>query len=126
MALKIISKLLDKRGKEDLPVDQLLDTNGSTITDLMALNYANKLDNAMIRMGTDEDAIEFVFDQLKNESDFNKVYNKFGLRQYSSTWGNIGDPVTSNKRDLIYILNQELSESLINDYKIQYSHLGIW
>ena len=64
----------------------------------------------MSGVGTDEHLISEVFGKIKTQVNFNKVYNSFGVRQYSSTFGNIGDPITSKKRDLVFWLNSELTE----------------
>jgi hypothetical protein len=44
---------------------------------------ANTLEQAMFDLGTDEDSIFFVFNQLQNNADFLKLKQAFGTRQYS-------------------------------------------
>ncbi len=82
----------------------------STLTDVQAQNIAEKLFTAMATVGTDEKAIFSALSGL-NANDFLKVYNAFGMRQYSLFWGNVGDPITSDKHHLITWLANELSVS---------------
>lgn len=84
-------------------------TGGATIEDNIAERYAEQLYNAMAGMGTDEGAIDSVFRKLSNRADYNKVYNAFGKRQYSQTFGNVGDPVSSSRYDLTQWLAYELT-----------------
>lgn len=81
--------------------------SGSTITDEAAEIYAIRLWQAMYAPGTEEDDIFAVFRYLKSRGDFNKVFNAFGERQYSTTFGNVGDP-TSPRYNLTQWLTMEL------------------
>jgi len=47
------------------------------------------------------------------QNDFVRVYEYFGKRQYSLTWGNVGDPITSGNHHLITWLTNELSTTEI-------------
>ncbi|WP_026756080.1 hypothetical protein [Sediminibacter sp. Hel_I_10] len=84
---------------------------GSSLTDLQAQQKADVLYNAMKGFGTDEDVI-FQTLQGLSKSDFYKVSNKFGLRNYSETYGTgsqdsfIGDEIS-----LMDMMLSELSPS---------------
>jgi hypothetical protein len=62
-------------------------TNGATITDQQAINYAQQLLDAFNAKepvwGTDEATVEAVFKLLKNGADFVKVYKAFGTKDYN-------------------------------------------
>lgn len=45
--------------------------------------FANTLEQAMFDLGTDEDSIFYVFNQLQNNADFIKLKQAFGERAYS-------------------------------------------
>lgn len=45
--------------------------------------WANRLEQAMFDVGTDEDAIFSVFSQLRNNADFLKLKQAFGVRNYT-------------------------------------------
>jgi hypothetical protein len=96
-------------------------TGDFSISNQQAVNFAQQLLDAMNKNrnsfflgGTDEDAIENVFNQLQTGDDFLLVYNAFGLKEYNG----FNSPVegwewfdTYVKRDLIYWLKSELSSS---------------
>ena len=82
----------------------------SKLTDVQAQAIAERLYVAMKSVGTDEAMIRTALTNL-SENDFVKVYKAFGKRQYSLTWGNMGDPLTSSKHHLITWLQNELSSS---------------
>lgn len=87
-------------------------TSGAIITDTQAQSLAEDLYLAMNTAGwTDVEDIWRVFGKLKNEADWNKVYNKFGFRQYSTLFGNDGVPGIDGQRDLLVWLQSELSSS---------------
>lgn len=97
-------------------LDQLSDDNDFSPTGLSDANaklIADRLYAAMVQVGTNEDEIFSAVEGL-NVNDFNKVYKAFGLRQYSLFWGNVGDPFTSDKHDLITWLTNELSDNDLN------------
>lgn len=88
----------------------------ATITDAYAINYASQLLGAMNAMqplyGTDEETIEKVFDKLKNEADFLKVFRMFGDKDYNGNnspptgiWSNLD---SYKKQNLVYWLKSEL------------------
>jgi len=94
-------------------------TTGATITNTQANNYAQQLldaCNAMYPMyGTDTDTISAVFKKFITPTDFIKVYNAFGLKDYNG----YNSPPTGiwsyldsyDKHNLVYWLKSELSES---------------
>lgn len=90
-------------------VDEQLNDAGATVSDTEARILAENLFDAMSSPGTNEEVIFLTFRKMKNRADYNKVYNAFGKRQYSFTWGNVGDPVTSHNQDLITWISSELS-----------------
>jgi hypothetical protein len=45
--------------------------------------WANRLEQSMFDIGTDEDAIFSVFNQLRNNADFLALKQAFGVRQYT-------------------------------------------
>ena len=86
----------------------------STLTDVQAMAIADRLHAAMQGVGTDEEAIMQALNELSH-NDFIKVYEAFGKRQYSLFWGNVGDPLTSDKHHLITWLTNELEDSEIKE-----------
>ena len=100
-------------------VDQEKSEAGTTLSDTAATILAETLYDAMEGTGTDEQNIFLAFRKMANRADFNKVYNAFGKRQYSRTWGNQGDPLTSSKYDLLqwlaYELTNEERDKLVQD-----------
>ena len=84
---------------------------GSTISDLQAEAIAEQLFNIMVSwFRSDYDDLLPIWKRIKKDADYNKVYNAFKKRQYSVTWKNGGDPLTSDKYDLTSWLNYETSE----------------
>src|SRR5690606_24657183 len=106
-------------------------TSGATISNIKSKALADVLYEATAnytQMGfpaTDEDAIYNVFSQLKNQSDFNKVYKDFGLRKYSKDFGTASGVVTK-EFDLIEILKYELNQNEIKYIRENYPHLSIF
>ena len=86
-----------------------LDISSHTISTIQAASIAEQLYDAMEGMGTNEAAIWDAFRKMKTIGDFNMVYNAFEKRQYSRTWGNAGDMLTSSNYNLIQWLNYELT-----------------
>lgn len=114
-------------------------TNGATISNQQAINYAQQLLDAMNAKepfyGTDEEVIEAVFNQLKNGQDFIKVFNAFGKKDYnghnSPAEGGIWNWIDSyEKRDLIYWLRSEISANsdaaLYNLVKTRVESTGVF
>ncbi|MBL4669755.1 MAG: hypothetical protein JKY30_10900 [Flavobacteriales bacterium] len=92
------------------------DTNLATITDQVAINFAQQLLDAMNEKaplyGTDENTIKAVFLKLNNGHDFIKVFKAFGMKDYNGNnsppegiWSNLD---SYEKRNLIYWLKKEL------------------
>ena len=98
-------------------------TSKATISKQEANNYAQQLLDAMnvdrnswFFAGTDEDSISRVFDKIKNSDDFIMIYNSFGKKDYNGYNSPLEDSWTNwidsySKRDLVYWLKEELSES---------------
>ncbi|TJY33381.1 hypothetical protein [Pontimicrobium aquaticum] len=121
-------KIVSGKNFEDLPQSDKLSQTGSTLTDEQSKVIADNLYKAMVSYlwGTDEKIIFNEFAKLKSGADFNKVYNAFGLRQYSTTWGNVGDPFTSEKHNLITILTNELTSKEQNKLRASNPYLSIF
>lgn len=99
------------------------DVTNATITDAQAINFASQLllafnETTFLIHGTDEKTIDNIFNQLKNVSDFLKVYKAFGKKHYN---GN-GSPATGwldfvdfdifiKELDLVGWLKAEISPS---------------
>lgn len=112
-------------------------TNGATISDQQARNFAQQLLDAMNYKepfwGTDEDTIERVFDALKNSQDFIKIYNIFGRKDYNGynsppegVWSYLD---SFEPRDLVYWLQNELSEgdgAVYTKVKSRIDGTGLW
>ena len=103
-----------------------LNSLGSSLTSVQAKSMADSFYSAMVGLGTDEVSIYKLFSGMKSQYDFNKVYNAFGKRQYSSTFGNGGDPVTSDNKDLIYWLNAELNYQEKTKIKLSYPNVKVF
>jgi hypothetical protein len=69
--------------KDDIDLQQYMDENNQSLTytnrdyDV----FATKLWNAMYGAGTDEDAVNRVFDSMYNDADVIKLINAFGKRK---------------------------------------------
>lgn len=112
---------LKPKSKRFVPINDV----GSNISDTKAHSIAAQLWSAIITIkGTDERAIKNALYGLSKE-DFNKVYNAFGKRQYSMFFGNQGDPLTSDKHDLITILQNELSYKELEELRLSNPNLPI-
>ncbi len=98
-----IGSLFDEKRK---PVTSLLSTFGATITETQAKSYADSLYIYMADNGTEEEDVYSVLSKLKNQKDFNKVYNAFGKRLYIPFAGE-GNGLFGNYYDLIFWLNNE-------------------
>lgn len=127
-SLKNLKTVANPSVNDKLPNSDRMPDTGSTITDEQAKSYANDLKNAFIYEGL-KDSWELckpVLNKLRNKADFSKVYNAFGLVQYSMTWGNVGDPIFSGKHDLLAIMSNELTIGQKAELAKNYSHLGIF
>jgi hypothetical protein len=99
---------------EDEPVKNPIDDSKATLTPQKATALANVLLSAMHTItGTDEEAIFRVLGKI-SKPDFAAVYNAFGKKYYSRTFGNEGVPVIDNKLDLLEWLNEELEPEEID------------
>ena len=87
------------------------DTGGGVPLDYQSL--ANDLFDAMDGYGTYEDDIIEVFEQLRNNNDFDSLKSAFGVRTISSGRGNIFQ--SDFEGDMIGCLRDELSDSYIAD-----------
>lgn len=104
--LKMFTDLFTSR--TDVEVDK--DSSDTYLTQSQAEVIAENLYNAMASMGTDEAEIFKSFERIKSDSDYNMVYNSFGLRLYSETWGNGGTiGGLSERYNLTQWLTKELS-----------------
>lgn len=120
--MSLLSALLASRGEADNKND-----NDSTMSEAAAEVAAENLYNAMSSMGTDETAIDNEFSKMKSQADFNKVFNAFGTRVYSETFGNGGSvPGLSDRYDLLEWLTKELSYSEQQELKKNHPHLNIF
>jgi len=97
----------------DLDKANIKSTFGATINQNQAQSIAN---NFYVGLATanggfynDWNLILAQFAKLKNDFDYNLVFNAFGKRQYSTFWKNGGDPLFSNNWDLNFILSNDLS-----------------
>lgn len=128
LVLNTLKQVLSKSSEEKLKKDEELPVNNTdtTISNVQAQVIADNIYNASIVQGTDEALLYAQFDKLKKQDDFNAVYNAFGKRQYSKFWGNVGDPVTSDKHDMIAVLTNELTDKEQEYIKNNYPHLTIF
>jgi hypothetical protein len=63
---------------DNLPIED----SHLTMSDYAALSYANRLFMAMNRLGTDENEIFEIFENIHSQSDYNLVKQKFGIKPY--------------------------------------------
>ena len=74
----------DFGSREDL--EQEKPAYGATISDLQAEAIAEQLFNVMVSwFGSDYSDLLPIWKRIKNDADYNKVYNAFKKRQYSVT-----------------------------------------
>ena len=76
------------------------------------LAWANRLEQAMFDIGTDEDAIFQIFAQLRNNTDFLSLKAAFGIRNYT---GGFLPGLVSGDLSLDGWLQQELDRSEIEE-----------
>lgn len=76
-----------RRKKSEVAEEQALQQEGSssapTYPASQFYGWANRLENAMFDIGTDENAIFEVFGSLRTNGDFIKLKQAFGIREYS-------------------------------------------
>lgn len=128
--LYIIKLILDKVNfngsyKDVIPENKQRSESGSTISDSMAVGIANRLWDAFkLPMWTKDAQVFEELDRLNNTSDFNKVYNRFGVRSYNMTTGSWAWSYF-RKYDLVEIMVNELDSSEVEKLRVSYAHLNI-
>ena len=101
----------------DSEIEEPRDEGNSGMDNSTAKSYADELEAAMETFdGQDEKRIFELLSDL-TLSDFNKVFNAFGLKYYSQTFGEGGVPVLTDKLDLIGWLRSELTVDELADLK---------
>lgn len=95
--------------KEAAEYAKKLETNykKASFTNAQFLGFADKLYAAMKGVGTDNDAIYFVFKQLKNDTDIYKLIEAFGIRDGETLNQWLTSELSSNER---FNLNQITSK----------------
>lgn len=89
----------------------------ATIDDSTAIWIADSLEAAMETFGGQDEKRIFELLAPLSLADFNKVYNAFGLKYYSQTFGEGGVPGFTDRLDLIGWLRSELTIKEINELK---------
>ncbi|MBP0902391.1 hypothetical protein ACFSKN_02085 [Mariniflexile gromovii] len=118
----------NEKSQVDLETKEKLGETKATLTKekakLIAENFYTAL--AGTSLGKDSKLLYAQFEKMKNQDDFNMVFNAFGKRQFSRFWDNVGDPWTSDLLDLLQILAVEISaveQQFINN---KYPHLTMF
>lgn len=112
-------------GRGDLEERKI--TIGATISNAQAESLAEQFFDVMKDMGrSDAEDLLPLWEKIKNMADYNKVYNEFEKRQYSTFWHNIGDPWTSGKYDLTSWLNYETEEETRQKLKAANPQIAIF
>jgi hypothetical protein len=126
LGLYLIYFLFFKRKKSDVAEEQALQQEGSSSTstypDSQFYGWANRLENAMFDIGTDENAIFEVFGSLRTNGDFIKLKQAFGIREYS---GGFLPGFVSPDLGLDGWIQQELDGSEINELNAILQRKGI-
>lgn len=108
----ILILLFRKRGGAAAAEAQALQTEASqgqaTYPNSQFLAWANRLEQAMFDVGTDEDAIFEIFSQLRNNTDFLTLKAAFGVRNYT---GGFLPGMVSDDLSLDGWIQQELDSS---------------
>ena len=104
--------------------EQALTAESGTTTypDSQFYAWANRLEQAMFDVGTDEDAIIDVFTAIRNNADFVKLKQAFGVRNYT---GGFVPGFLSDDLSLDGWLAQELDSSEINELNSLLARKGI-
>ena len=126
-ALLAIYLIFFKKDKAEVMEENALEeeaaSGGSTTyPDSQFYAWANRLEQAMFDIGTDEDAIVEIFSALRNNSDFIKLKQAFGIRNYT---GGFVPGFLSDDLSLDGWLAQELDSSEINEINTILSNNGI-
>lgn len=96
---------------------------GGTTSGLDYRSLANQIFEACDGYGTDEVEIALVFNKLKNNADFDALYDAYGVREVSSGRGNIFQ--SNFVGDLSATLRDELSSYYIDNINKSLSSKGI-
>lgn len=96
---------------------------GGTTSGLDFRALANQIFEACDGYGTDEVEIALVFNKLKNNADFDALYDAYGIREVSSGRGNIFQ--SNFVGDLSATLRNELGSSYIDNINKSLSSKGI-
>lgn len=115
LLLYIFYKIIPK-SKEHTPKDEAL----SSLTDIQASSIADVLHVAMNQYGTDEDSIFNAINGFTSESDYNKIYNAFGVRSYDPDFGFNAFHSLGEEHNLSQWLHSELSSSEVESIKNQF------
>lgn len=115
---------LMRRKKSEVMEEQALTAESGTTTypDSQFYAWANRLEQAMFDVGTDEDAIIDVFTAIRNNADFVKLKQAFGVRNYT---GGFVPGFLSDDLSLDGWLAQELDSSEINELNSMLARKGI-
>lgn len=118
--------LFFRRKKADVAEEQALQQEGSSNTPTYPASqfygWANRLENAMFDVGTDENAIFEVFGSLRTNGDFIKLKQAFGTREYT---GGFLPGFVSPDLGLDGWIQQELDGSEINELNAILQRKGI-
>jgi len=86
-AIAVIYFLFFRKKRSEVLEQQALLQEGSSTTptypNSQYFAWANRLEQSMFDIGTDEDAIFSVFSYLRNNGDFIKLKQAFGVREYT-------------------------------------------
>jgi hypothetical protein len=126
LGLYLLYFLFFRRKQSDVAEQQALQQEGSssaaTYPDSQFYGWANRLENAMFDIGTDENAIFEVFGSLRTNGDFIKLKQAFGVREYS---GGFLPGFVSPDLGLDGWIQQELDGSEINELNAILQRKGI-
>ncbi len=125
-ALLAIYLIFFKKDKAEVMEENALEEEASggstTYPDSQFYAWANRLEQSMFDVGTDEDAIIEIFSALRNNSDFIKLKQAFGIRNYT---GGFVPGFLSDDLSLDGWIAQELDASEINEINTILSNNGI-
>lgn len=92
-------------------------TDGSSMSDSLALSKAEQLFKAMNYIfGTDEDVIFSILGDI-SRADYNKIYNAFGIRYYNNVLGESTIPLFGLPYTLTDWLVHDLSPKELSELK---------
>lgn len=120
LILYFLKEILNFFGEKQDDYSTKLSVKGSTLSDDDCKILADKLHVSMGSIGTDEDVIFDVFEEVKTQSNYNKIHNIFGVRGYVDFLGSGTSIKSSLKLNLSQWLNSELSASDIDSIKQKY------